>query len=128
MDAVAYDDLVMRRGAGARGTPRETSTQRSTGRVPAEPISQRPAGEPSTIVFVIKPGRDPIVAGRRIADPNASVSPAYPDRRPRENLPQTILLRTFVVSVAAGQEKEALKRAQADPDVERAYVGFHSGA
>lgn len=74
------------------------------------------------IVFVIKHGRDPMVVGQRIAGPNAGVSPAYPDRRPRENLPQTILLRTFVVTVPAGREQEALTRAQADADVELAYI------
>jgi hypothetical protein len=37
-------------------------------------------------------------------------------------VPQTILLRTFVVTVPAGREQEALKRAQADADVELAYV------
>ncbi len=77
-----------------------------------------------SIVFVIKHGSDHMAAGQRIAGSYASVDPAYPDRRPRENLPQTILLRTYVVTVMAGHEQETLKRALADPQIEQAYVDF----
>ena len=110
------------RGEALLGQSWLASTQPSFAGAPGEPAASRAREEPLAIVFVIKRGSDPIVVGQRIAGPNAGVSPAYPDRRPRENLPQTILLRTFVVTVPAGREHEALKRAQADADIELAYI------
>jgi hypothetical protein len=85
------------------------------------------ASASSQVTFVVRPGADPTLVGRRIAGPNATVSHAYPGRRPQENLPQGVILRSFVVNVPVGQAQEALQRARADPDVQLAYAGRPPG-
>jgi len=83
--------------------------------------------EPSAVTFVVRSGADPAAVARRVAGPGATASPAYTDRRPRENVPQVVMLRSFVVTVPPGQAQEALKRARADPDVQLAYLGRPPG-
>jgi hypothetical protein len=88
---------------------------------------QASARPTSAITFVARQGADATTVGQRIAGPGAAVRPAYPHRRPRENLPQIVMLRSFVVTVPPGQEQAALQRARADPDVQLAYVGQPRG-
>ena len=109
--------------------PGQASTQLSVVPSPSgSAVAQNsPPGGPAVISFVVRPGADPMIVGRRIAGPGASVSPGYPERRPRENLPMTVLLRTFIVTVPPDQEMAVLKQAQADPDVQSAYVGSPCG-
>ena len=63
--------------------------------------------EPYLIVFVIKHGSDPIVAGQRIAGPNAGVSSALSQPPTQGEPAETILLRTFVVTVPVGRGRHA---------------------
>ena len=60
---------------------------------------------------------------RRLGGPDATASPAYRERRPRDNVRIDVVNRTFVVTVPAGQEDSALQRALADPDVQRVSPG-----
>lgn len=89
---------------------------------------QRPYAGPRVISFVVRPGADPAIVGRRIGGANAVVSPAYPPNHYEENLPRTIILRTFIVPVTPEDLQPALTRAQADPDVQLAHTGPPLGA
>jgi len=68
----------------------------------------------------VRRGADAAAVARRIGGPAATVAPAYRDRRPRENVRIAVINRTFLVGVPAGEEDAALRRAESDPDVERA--------
>lgn len=92
--------------------------------------SVRPAGATpsatavtaSALVFVVKPGADPQAVGHRIAGPSVTVTTAYPNSRPRDNLPMGAVIRSFTIPVAPDQAQELLRRARADPGVQQAYL------
>jgi hypothetical protein len=63
--------------------------------------------------------------GQRIAGPGATV--VQVPQIPQENMPQTILRRTYRVSLMKHEEAEALRKARADPAVMRAYFGEYPG-
>jgi hypothetical protein len=117
---------IDRAGAGAvqGGSPTGNPSQSGS----TSPFSPQGQYGPRVITFVVRVGADPAIVGRRIAGPNAVVSPAYPSDYREENLPRTIIVRTFIVPVAPEDLQPALKRAQADPDVQLAYIGPHLGA
>jgi hypothetical protein len=91
--------------------------------VPGAP-TRDPAG-PSFITVVLKAGADPAAVGQRIAGPGTMV--AQVPQTHEENVPRTILRRTFRVSLEKGHADEALLRAKADPGVARAYLGEYPG-
>ena len=63
--------------------------------------------------------------GQRIAGLGATVRQA--PQIHQENMPQTILRRTYQVGLVKGQELDSLRKARADPDVSRAYLGEYPG-
>ena len=87
-------------------------------------------GSPSpgeqVVTFVVRQGADPAVVGHRIGGPDAAVEPAYSSPH-QENLPRVTQARTFVVLVPPEQRQDALRRAQAEPDVQQAYIGVRPG-
>ena len=96
-----------------------------------QPASPAPSDQwtgATVLTFVVRPGADPAAVGHRIAGPDAVVSLAYPDQRPRENLPMTVVQRSYVVNVPPAEAPAALRRAQSDRDVQLAYLGSHLGA
>ena len=73
----------------------------------AGPADQGP--EPTVLTVVLRPGADPQAVGRRIVGAPAVVRQAGSGSSP-----------TYLVTVPAGHEDEALRRAQGDPDVQSA--------
>jgi hypothetical protein len=99
---------------------------------PSPPRASIPPGAPTPdpngprfLTVVLKPGADPRAVGDRIAGVGATVQQA--PQVAQENLPQTILRRTYRVSLVKGQELEALRIAQSDPQVLRTYLGEYPG-
>jgi len=126
MITAACGAAIDRAGAGAiQGGSSSDNPSPSGSTSPFAPSSKY---GPRVITFVVRAGADPAIVGRRIAGPNAAVSPAYPPDYHEENLPRTIIARTFIVPVAPEDLQPALKRARADPDVQLAYIGTHLGA
>jgi hypothetical protein len=82
---------------------------------------------PSRITIVVREGADPAAVAHRIAGPGATVAAAYPDRRPRENLPQIVIELSFVVTVPGMDPADAVARARSDPDVVFAHAGTPAG-
>jgi hypothetical protein len=82
-------------------------------------------GGPSFVTVVLKAGVDPAAMGQRIGGPGATVLQV--PQIHEENVPQTIMRRTFRVSLVKGQATEALRKAKADPGVARAYLGEYPG-
>ncbi len=80
---------------------------------------------PTFLTVVLRPGEDPIAVGRRVAGPDAVVRQA--PQTPQENLPAAIRRRTYRIELARGQEVEALRKAQTDMGVMRAYLGEYPG-
>lgn len=80
---------------------------------------------PSFLTVVLRPGEDPTAVGHRIAGPDALVRQA--PQTPQENLPAAIRRRTYRIRLLKGQEAEALRKAQIDPGVMRAYLGEYPG-
>jgi hypothetical protein len=60
------------------------------------------------VTLALKSDADPATVGYRIAGREAIGSPAYPDRRPRENLLMIIMLQSIVVTVPPGREARFL--------------------
>jgi len=73
----------------------------------AGPADQGP--QPSVLTVVLRPGADPQAVGRRIVGASTVVSQAGSGSS-----------QTYLVTVPAGHEDEALRRAQGDPDVQSA--------
>jgi hypothetical protein len=88
---------------------------------PRTEIAAVPSGA-LRLVFVVRPAADPQAVGRRIAGPGANVMAAYSDRRPRDDLPIAIVVRSYAIPVSPDQAQAMLGRAQADPGVEWAYL------
>jgi hypothetical protein len=91
----------------------------------ANPDTNDPVGpavpiQPVALVFVIKPGADPVAVGHRIAAAQGAVTPAQ--QPARDSMPEFVATQTYVVVPTAGHEQEALQAAQTDPDVERAFL------
>jgi hypothetical protein len=117
---------IDRVGAGATQGASPSANPSPSGST--SPFSPQSHYGPRVITFVVRAGADPAIVGRRIAGPNAVARPAYPPGYQEENLPRTIIARTFIVPVAPEDLQPALKRARADPDVQLAYIGTHLGA
>jgi hypothetical protein len=75
---------------------------------------------PVALIFVVRPGADPTAIAHRVAGAQASASPVQPGKQ--DNEPRIVADRTYMVVPATGHEQEALKAAQADPGVERAFL------
>jgi hypothetical protein len=110
-------------GSVSRMTNSRPSSRPDQPLVPGAPTPD-PAG-PSFVTVVLQAGADPATVGQRIAGPGAMVSQV--PQIHEENVPQTILGRTFRVSVVKGHADEALRMAKADPGVARAYLGEYPG-
>lgn len=72
-----------------------------------------PPGATQAIVFVLRPGGDPLAAAQRIAGPNAYLRRGGQDHSGRW---------WFSIAVAPGTESMAMRLAQKDPAVLEAYV------
>jgi hypothetical protein len=125
--AVGMAAVLVALACGSVVRPGQVAAQPSGSprRAGQSPFSPQPGT--SVITFIVKPGTDPVAAGRRIGGPGATVTPAYPGREPRENLPMGTLMRTYVVTIPPDQAQQALQRAQADPAVQIAWFGTHLG-
>ncbi|MGI8563611.1 MAG: hypothetical protein ACR2MZ_08675 [Candidatus Dormibacter sp.] len=111
-------------GSPSRMTGSQNSAPSSQPYVPPGAPTPDPNGPPFLTV-VLRPGEDPTAVGHRIAGAAASVSQA--PQTPQENLPAAIRRRTYRIGLLKGQGVEALRRAQTDPGVMRAYLGEYPG-
>ena len=119
--ALALVLLVSLAGAACGAVPRSGSGSAAPSPTPQTEIAIDPV-RAVRVVFVVRPAADPQAVGHRIAGADAVITPAYSDRRPRDNLPMNIVARSYAFPVSSDQAQAMLHRAQADPGVEQAYL------